>query len=70
MEEVLEEFEAEVEELRAKLRGGELAGTDGERARHQAEELVRDYRARLEAEEQPSRGRVLLDRFREEMARL
>ena len=70
MDEVLEEFEAEVEELRMRLRAGRLAGSDGEIAQDQAEELVRDYRAMLQAEDIPSRGRELLDRFREEVARL
>ena len=70
MEEVREEFEAEVEELRAKLRAGSVTGTDGERAFDQAEEIVREYRAKLAAEELPSRGRELIERFRRDVARL
>lgn len=70
MDEVLEEFESEVEELQAKLRAGNLTGTDGERAGDQAEELVREYRAMLAVEEMPSRGRELLERFRRDVARL
>lgn len=70
MDEVLEEFESDVEELRSTLRAGSLSGTDGERAKDQAEQLVRDYRAQLEAEERPSHGRELLERFRQEVARL
>ncbi|HEX7004401.1 MAG TPA: hypothetical protein VF168_09470 [Trueperaceae bacterium] len=70
MESVLEEFEAEVEDLRTRLRAGRFTGSDGTVAVEQADELVSDYRAMLEAESEPSRGRELLDRFREEVARL
>ena len=70
MEDVIEEFEAYVEELQATLRAGALTGTDGERAHSEAEQLVRDYRAKLQAEEVPSRGRELLERFKREAARL
>ena len=70
VEDVLKEFEDEVEELRAALRAGRASGTDDQRSLEQAESLVREYRAMLRAEPQPSRGRELLERFRKEAARL
>lgn len=70
VDEVLEEFEEFVDDLQARLRAGELAGTDGERATDTADHLIREYRAKLRAVDEPSRGRELLARFREEAARL
>jgi predicted RNA-binding protein associated with RNAse of E/G family len=70
VEEVLEEFEAYVDDLETRLRAGAMSGTDGERAQDTADELIGEYRAKLRAEEVPSRGRELLDRFKEEAARL
>jgi hypothetical protein len=70
MDQILEEFEKYVEDLRVEMRAGALTGTDGTWARDAADDLIEEYRERLRAEETPSRARELLERFREEAARL
>jgi hypothetical protein len=70
MDEILEEFEAYVYDLDATLRAGEVAGTDDELARDQADDLIEEYRAKLAAESVPSRRRELFERFKEEAERL
>lgn len=70
MDEIREEFENYVDEFRRTLRAGELTGADGERAQNEAEELIREYRSKLRAEEEPSRGREMLEHFREAVARI
>lgn len=70
MDEVRREFEQYVHELRASLRAGRAAGTDGEVATERADELIDEYRSKLKAEDEPSRGRQLIARFRDEAAKL
>lgn len=66
----MKEFENYVAELDAERPASSATGTDGERARVGEDELVQEYRAKLRAEESPSRGRELLQRFRQEVRRL
>jgi hypothetical protein len=70
MDEIREEFEIYVDELRTEMQAGALAGTDGTWARDALEDLIQEYRERLEAEPLPSRARELFERFRQEAARL
>lgn len=70
MDEVLEEFESYVSELDAERSASKAAGTDGERAQVGLDELVQEYRAKLQVEESPTRGREMLQRFKQEVRRL
>jgi hypothetical protein len=70
VDEIRQEFEAYVDELRPRLRAASATGADGERARESSEEVIREYRAKLRVEQHPSRGRELLERFKEDIRRL
>lgn len=67
MEQVKRDFERLVAEIRAEFRAGARAGTQSSLALAKAERLIETYRRRIEAEHQPSRGRVLIDEFRRDI---
>ena len=67
---VRERFEAYASDLRTTLEHAARAGTAGERDRAEADRLIREYRQRLDQEDDYVAAERSFERFREEAERL
>ena len=70
MEQVRREFEEYVADLHERVEVLALTDSEDEISATQRDELIAEYRAKLNAQTSPLEGRELLARFKEEVNRL